>query len=568
MSRRNRNPHSGMEPEFEVQLGSVCNNRCNFCSSGQFTEKGQGHILPLEEVLSLLDDAYERGFRKATFLGGEPTLYKTFLPTLRHALDLGFSEIVIFTNGAKARNPKWVRQVVSLGDFTWRFSIQGGNEAAHDRVTGREGAFGGLEAAVTNVSRFTGQRITSNMCVNEHSYKSLPDLPGLAHRLNVTQMCIDMVRPKGTGDRTDEYLAGILPKYGDMAPYIDDMLSRFESEAPECEVNLTNFPYCLAPQWAFLMSHGGEPTATNTFNRREDGSRDGFEIDKYAFQKSDKVHPPVCESCVFRPLCAGIPEKHIEIHGAEELRAVTRAEAEAIDAGKHRLFTLLARRWVEPIFEASGAEEWVLGAPQGNNRDGRLDVRCDHPKGSVFLGFSPPGRRTPDLNAWEPIIESDKFDLRIMLTPGADQAPIKAFAEWIQTVYGGIVTVHKRRPWRLNRRLSRAEKAHAEIGKMVRAVTACRDFSGWKPTGSEINRDQSWVDFTNPAGTFRLVLEPGLEKGMSLVGARFETSDLPDDVVRAPIEAVASVLTRSVKRPAKSKLKTQNKENSPVQRST
>ncbi len=557
-----------MEPEFEFQLGSVCNNRCNFCSSGQFTELRQGTILPLEDVLSALDDAYERGFRKVTFLGGEPTLYKTFLPALRHSVDLGFSEIVIFTNGVKARNPKWVRQVLSLGDFTWRFSIQGGNEAAHDQVTTRKGAFERIVAGITNVSRFPGQRITGNMCVNQESYRSLPDLPSLTHRLKVSQMCIDTVRPSGTGDRTDDYLAGIIPRYSDMAPFIDEMLTGFESDSPNCEVNLTNFPYCLAPQWAYLMSHGGEATATNTFNRDEDGSRDQFEIDKYAFQKSDRVHPPGCEACVFRPLCAGIPEKYIELYGDEELRAVTRAEAEALDAGKDRLFTLLARQWIDPILEADGSGEWVLGPPQGNNRDGRLDVRCDHPLGSVFLGFSPPGRRSPDLEPWEPIVESDRFDLRVMMMPGGEDAPIAELAEWAQGVCSEMVAVKTQRKWRSKRRLTRRDKAFRAMGKMVRAVTASGDYSGWKQVRSEVGYDKSWVELSSGDNSFRLILEPGLTKGTSLVGARFETSDLPEDVVRAPIEAIASVLTRSAQRPAKASPGKQQKRTSTVQRST
>ena len=90
-----------MEPNerFEIQLSHVCNNRCVFCVSGQMTEMRMAKPTPLDDLKAKFDEARERGITKATIMGGEPTIHPTFFPTVEYALELGFSTIVIFTNG-------------------------------------------------------------------------------------------------------------------------------------------------------------------------------------------------------------------------------------------------------------------------------------------------------------------------------------------------------------------------------------------------------------------------------------------------------------------------------------
>ncbi|MBV1860122.1 MAG: radical SAM protein, partial [Nannocystaceae bacterium] len=165
----------------EIQLGHMCNNRCVFCSSGQATQMGQALPMELAPVLGALERAKRQRARKVTFLGGEPTLQRAFLPALRRATDLGFEEIEIFTNGVKAARRSFVDEVAAIGRFSWRFSIQGGNRDAHDEAVVKPGAFLRICRAMDNV-REHGHRITANACINELSYRSLPDYVGLVQR--------------------------------------------------------------------------------------------------------------------------------------------------------------------------------------------------------------------------------------------------------------------------------------------------------------------------------------------------------------------------------------------------
>lgn len=310
----------------EIQLGHMCNNRCVFCSSGQATELGQARPMDLRPVLAALERAKRQHARKVTFLGGEPTLQRAFIPALRRATDLGFEEIEIFTNGVKAARRSFVDEVAAIGRFSWRFSIQGGNEQAHDEAVVKPGAFQRICRAMDNV-RAHRHRITANACINEHSYRSLPDYVDLVQRYGIEQLHIDVVRPSSAGQRTDSYLGEIMPRHVDMAPYFDQMLTAFEAWDPSFDVNVGNYPYCLLPQWSHRIHHGGMETLTLA----SDLDNDLSEKDKYAAQHSDKLHGPRCRACAFENACSGVFDAYARIHGTDELRPVTLAAWAAVD---------------------------------------------------------------------------------------------------------------------------------------------------------------------------------------------------------------------------------------------
>jgi aryl-alcohol dehydrogenase-like predicted oxidoreductase/MoaA/NifB/PqqE/SkfB family radical SAM enzyme len=313
--------------ELELQLGHVCNNRCVFCVSGQLTAQGLARPLPAAPAMDALAEAAARGARKVTFLGGEPTLQPSFLPALARAIELGFAEIVIFTNGVKTARASYLDEILALGaargfaGFTWRFSIQGGDEAAHDRVTGKPGSFRRLIAGVRHLQA-RGQRLTANACVNAHSFRSLPAYPGLVAAHGIRQLHLDQVRPRDAGVRSDAELRAIMPPYTEMVPYYREMLAGFaRALGPDYDVNVGNLPYCLMPEWADKIHHDGEPTLTVA----ADGGALSRPWDKYADKRRDKFHPPGCDACRFRDRCNGVFAKYAELHGTAEFVPVPKA---------------------------------------------------------------------------------------------------------------------------------------------------------------------------------------------------------------------------------------------------
>jgi len=375
---------TGVGHQFEIQLGHLCNNRCVFCSSGQLSEWKVARPVALAPIIEALDRARAAGARRVTFLGGEPTIHKGFHEAVAHAMALGFEEVVVFTNGVMFPHPGFIERVVALGPrVEWRVSIQGGNESAHVAVTGREDSFRRIEAGLRTLAALR-QRVTANLCVNEKSYRSLPDYPGLVAAHGLQQLHVDIVRPSSTGPRDEATMRELLPRYTDMAPYFRAMLEGFEARLPGFDVNVGNLPYCVLPEWSERVHHGGEETVTQSCDT------EGLEVavDKYEWHYSMRRHPDGCDGCAFRARCSGVYGEYLALHGDGEFRAVTEADLRAHRARRRALRLARALHglggfggWrAEDVRE--GADETVL--PLRSAGGARLDV--------VFLGPGAGGR--------------------------------------------------------------------------------------------------------------------------------------------------------------------------------
>lgn len=527
----------------EIQLGHMCNNRCVFCSSGHLTELRQAMPMELAPVITALDRAKAQGARRITFLGGEPTLQRAFLPALEHAAKLGFDEIEIFTNGVKASRASFVEQVAALGRFSWRFSIQGGDREAHDRAVVKEGAFDRITQAMDNV-RATGHRITANACINELSYRSLPGYVELVRRHGVEQLHIDVVRPVSVGERPEGYLAEIIPRHADMAPYLREMLERFEAWDPDFDVNVGNYPPCLLPEWAHRIHHGGESTLTVA--SREDNSL--YNKDKYAFQAEDKRLGPRCHECVLRARCAGVFTDYIDIYGADELEPV---DLDQLSNAGHALATG-ALPHINALLETTVPDGWTATRPLVDLQDRRVSLWLDHAAGdglerALGLSWALPGEPGPT-----PLYENEAIALRIIANPELDLRAVPSLAAWVRdtlaTANGGIEPFETAQlvaacidPERLQRASSAIDRA---VGKLAHHPS--RD--GWSFLSSA--PDPVWpgarVEFGRDDERVVCSLRAHHRRGgpAVMVGAQAQGAT-PDEHVRACLEALREALARS-----------------------
>jgi MoaA/NifB/PqqE/SkfB family radical SAM enzyme len=326
-----------MSDQAEIQLGHLCNNRCVFCVSGQASERREAPQMDAEPLRARIHEAYLRGARTLTLLGGEPTIQRAFVDVAAYAVSLNFDEIVIFTNGVMTWRRPFVERVLALGGrFTWRISVQGGDAAAHDAVTGRPGSFKRIMQSLEHL-RDLGQRVTVNMCVNTLSYRSLPLYAELCRRYGIAQLHVDQVRPRDAGERDDVYLRGIMARYSDMAPHFDQMLRAFdEVMGPAYDVNVGNLPYCVLPRWSHRIHHDGLRTWTVAV---DGGNTLSEPWDKYEDKRSDKFKPEACGRCAFNSSCNGIFRKYAEFYGTDEFVPVPHATA-ASQAPATRLVAL------------------------------------------------------------------------------------------------------------------------------------------------------------------------------------------------------------------------------------
>src|SRR5262245_20974264 len=414
---------SGHGHKFEIQLGHLCNNRCVFCSSGQLTAMKIARAVPIEPIIEALESARAAGAWHLTFLGGEPTTHKRFLEALAKAVELGFQHIVIFTNGVMFPQPGFIDSVLALGRFEWRISIQGATDEAHVATTGRADSFRRILHGLGELQRH-GQLVTANMCVNERSYRSLPEYPALLSKYGVRQLHIDIVRPESTGERDQAYLREIMPRYSDMAPYYDAMLAGFDDWDPDFDVNVGNLPYCILPKWGSRIHHGGQETVTKSADAV--GLEDA--MNKYEWHGSLRTYLPGCDECVFRPRCTGIFRVYLQLHGEDEFRPVTRDQLLALDP-EHRSFVLLVAPRLAALHAAlSGGEGpvgWRLEQEISEDRRRQVDVVFAHREGRARFVFTAPGR------GHAPVITGDAYDVDVDADPGVPAGALGELLSWI-----------------------------------------------------------------------------------------------------------------------------------------
>jgi len=415
---------SGSGHKFEIQLGHLCNNRCVFCSSGQLTAMKIARAVPIEPIIEALESARAAGAWHLTFLGGEPTTHKRFLEALAKAVELGFQHIVIFTNGVMFPQPGFIDSVLALGRFEWRVSIQGATDEAHVATTGRSDSFRRILHGLGELQR-RGQLVTANMCVNERSYRSLPEYPALLSTYGVRQLHVDIVRPESTGERDQAYLREIMPRYSEMAPYYDEMLAGFDRWDPDFDVNVGNLPYCILPKWGSRIHHGGQETVTKSADAV--GLEDA--MNKYEWHGSLRTYLPGCDECVFRPRCTGIFRVYLQLHGEDEFHPVSRDALLAIDP-EQRNFVVLVGPRLGALRTALAAGEtpagWRIEQEVSEDRRRQVDFVFAHRDGGrARCVFVAPGRGRA------PTITCDAYDVDVDVDPGMPADAIAELLTWV-----------------------------------------------------------------------------------------------------------------------------------------
>ncbi len=529
---------SGSGHKFEIQLGHLCNNRCVFCSSGQLTAMKIARAVPLEPIIEALEAARAAGAWHLTFLGGEPTTHKRFLEALGKAVELGFEHIVIFTNGVMFPQPGFIDSVVALGRFEWRISIQGATDEAHVATTGRADSFRRILHGLGELQR-RGQLVTANMCVNERSYRSLPEYPALLKEYGVRQLHVDIVRPESTGERDQEYLREIMPRYSDMAPYYDEMLAGFDRWDADFDVNVGNLPYCILPKWGSRIHHGGQETVTKSADAT--GLEDA--MNKYEWHGSLRTYLPGCDECVFRSRCTGIFRVYLASHGEDEFKPVSREALLAADP-ERRNFVLLAEPYLRALRDAVAARDvpprWRVEHESSEDRRRRVEIAYLHDRGArARFVFVAPGRGRA------PMITCAAYDVDVEVDSGVPEDDFGTLLKWVharleESSDGGGVPVLA--AYAVGDPM--ALRGRHRVTSLAQRVTSELAVPGWRVESLRWPSEDTAVLAVSGSGDARVDVQftIGARGKRSTVGVEFRPAASTGDGVKTVIEALVGIL--------------------------
>lgn len=536
-----------MEPKerFEIQLSHVCNNRCVFCVSGQMTELRMASPTPLDELEQRFDEAAARGITKVTILGGEPTIHATFFPILAHALALGFETIEIFTNGTRLDKPDFIDRVMALGHdrFTWRISIQGWDRETHDLTTKKPGAFAKIVKGIEALAAL-GQTITCNMCVVEQNYRSLAKLPEFVTRYPITQVHLDMVRPRDAGTRDDDELDAMLPDYPELGAIMRQMFEDLDRIAPDFDLNVGNLPFCQLPEWAHRIHHGG--AKTYTVSADGPGKLSVVAWDKYEDKRSDKRKLDSCGACAFERRCDGFVELYAERRGTEQFLPVSREKLRRMDPRQRTFIHQLDAALVGLVRERFAG--WHLHAADDDERERWATQIWAHEHGGrAQLRFLPAGSEGGGDG------EHRDFVLRVESWRGVDQAAVVelvagVFERMAAALGGEIRHAPDRSRFERRRALVGKDAVPANINAALDKLLRCGTIAGsWRIDAAWPSEDGSGVRvaFVGPQRAAATLLLHAPSPGRIAGKWEFERGQARAQAQRSLAVAVAGLLRPS-----------------------
>ncbi|QHI38933.1 Cyclic pyranopterin monophosphate synthase 1 [Kordia antarctica] len=163
-------------PSVNFHLWQPCNMRCKFCFATFLDVKQtilpKGH-LPEAEAVEVVKSLANYGFKKITFVGGEPLLCKWLPKLIRTAKELGLNTTVV-TNGSKLTD-EFLQQNKPYLDWI-ALSIDSLNKETNIKTGRTERKIPLTEAFYKdriNAIKAHGYKLKINTVVNAHNYKEL-----------------------------------------------------------------------------------------------------------------------------------------------------------------------------------------------------------------------------------------------------------------------------------------------------------------------------------------------------------------------------------------------------------
>lgn len=175
-----------------IYVTNRCQLRCRQCLYKPLLDNSTDD-LPFHSMVELLRIFKQYGAFKASFLGGEPTLYrdtiarKDFGDIILTTKQLGYQIVRADTNGQFNQDLLENSNVRQLDEIT--FSLDGHNSTMHDSIRGKVGAFDICTSRIKQAVAL-GYRVQITSCVHREMCQTSEH--GIANILKMIDLCIEL----------------------------------------------------------------------------------------------------------------------------------------------------------------------------------------------------------------------------------------------------------------------------------------------------------------------------------------------------------------------------------------
>jgi MoaA/NifB/PqqE/SkfB family radical SAM enzyme len=362
-----------------ISLTTFCNAACPFCCVLDILNRPE--LNPSDEkILERMAESRAEGCTILGFTGGEPTVHPRFAEFCRRGRELGYESITINTNGIQFKSRAWTEAALAAGLSHVDFSIHGDDDAMHDAMMARPGAFAAFRRGMAHLRELGPKYRPVLGATTVVTAQNAARLPAIAAML--VDEGIPTLRFKHCFEGAEGADAALVARYADLMGHVREAVR--VARARGAMVTLTHFPLCLLGEEAVFAT---DLTEENILSINRDGAvlLDGRASDHRRGAAS------ACAGCALAAVCTKLDERYVAVHGEAELRPV---------AGRAALRDFLERGLERhPGEPMAGHVRRLLGAPPAAAPDGRPPLLVSG-SDSMNIGFISPTFRVLEMN-WE-----------------------------------------------------------------------------------------------------------------------------------------------------------------------
>ena len=298
-----------MNNTVDLKVGFRCNNLCKFCLQGDHRRRVTPAI-PMARLRRSLQEGIASGARRLVVTGGEPTLHAQVVGVVREGRRLGYTDVLIQSNGRSFQSEKVCRSLIDAGVNTFALSLHGSNSETHDYLTSRKGSFLQVVKGIKNLKRM-GQSVVTNTVITTANYRDLPEIARLAVFLRVDQCQFAFVHITGLAEKNKDWL---VPRKSVVEPWVKKALDI--GIAGGLRVMTEAIPYCFMKGYEKYAAEVIIPP-TIIFDARE------VVADYTEMRQNDqKMKGPRCSRCARFPVCEGPWKEYPGLFGWSEFKPI------------------------------------------------------------------------------------------------------------------------------------------------------------------------------------------------------------------------------------------------------
>ncbi len=301
-----------------IITGYHCNNRCRFCMEADKRNLPAGTTLEIQQEML---GARKRGSNYLEMIGGEMTIRHDIVKLIKFAKNLGFSTIMIATNGRMYSYPELTESMIKAGLNALVFSIHGHTAKLHDWLTRVAGSFDQLKHGVENVQKISKKlrlnvHIGSNTTIVKQNYRFLPQIGEYIRSLNIgnSEFIFVDCNEGAAYNNFDEFV----PRISKAAKHIHKCLEIGKRDHLK-HWHVRYVPLCYFQDYLGQISELQEVATFHTEHIAPDFYNPNVEESRQAI---GRMKTKKCKGCQLYDRCEGIWKIYLKYYGDKELKPV------------------------------------------------------------------------------------------------------------------------------------------------------------------------------------------------------------------------------------------------------